>query len=167
MDITQDVRVLAFLQDGMIDNEWTITERKRVRQRASRYFMNGNILFQKPTGRFSARMVPAVTERKEHVVRLHALGRYGINRTLSMVQSQYYWAGMTHDVKKKILNCQVCEFRRVHWNRDTELHPIPIERPWSRVVIDLLGPLPKTDRGSTYIVSAIDHFTKWAEAAPI
>ena len=35
------------------------------------------------------------------------------------------------------------------------------------MVIDLVGPLPKTDRGNIYIVSAIDHFTKWAEAAPL
>ena len=36
-----------------------------------------------------------------------------------------------------------------------------------QVGIDLIGPLPTTDRGNRYIVTLVDYFSKWPEAAPL
>ena len=36
-----------------------------------------------------------------------------------------------------------------------------------QVGIDLIGPLPKTDNGNRYIVTLVDFFSKWPEAAPM
>lgn len=36
-----------------------------------------------------------------------------------------------------------------------------------QVGIDLIGPLPTTNSGNKYIVTLIDYFTKWPEAAAI
>ena len=33
--------------------------------------------------------------------------------------------------------------------------------------MDLIRPLKKTARGNEYILTVVDHFTKWIEAAPI
>ena len=33
--------------------------------------------------------------------------------------------------------------------------------------MDLIGPMPETQRGNKYIVTLTDYFTKWAEAAPL
>ena len=33
--------------------------------------------------------------------------------------------------------------------------------------MDLIGPLPETSRGSKYIITLTDYFSKWAEAAPL
>ena len=33
--------------------------------------------------------------------------------------------------------------------------------------IDLIGPLPITPGGNKYIVTMIDYFSKWPEAAPL
>ncbi len=33
--------------------------------------------------------------------------------------------------------------------------------------IDLIGPLPKTKHGNFYIVTLIDYFSKWPEAAAL
>ena len=38
--------------------------------------------------------------------------------------------------------------------------------PFERLHIDLTGPHPRSRRGSVYIVTCIDPFTKWAEAFP-
>jgi len=32
-----------------------------------------------------------------------------------------------------------------------------------RVVVDVVGPLPRSDKGNRYVLSAIDYFTKWLE----
>ena len=35
------------------------------------------------------------------------------------------------------------------------------------VGIDLIGSLPKTERGNCYIITLVDYFSKWPEAEPI
>ena len=86
---------------------------------------------------------------------------------MGMVQQHFYWLGISRDVKDVVASCQRCEADRFQWQKSMELRPVPVEGPWHRVVIDLVGPLPRTTRGHIYIVSAIDHFTKWAEVAPL
>ena len=39
--------------------------------------------------------------------------------------------------------------------------------PWERVGIDFIGPLPETEKGNKYIITAIDYFTKWPEAKAV
>ena len=36
-----------------------------------------------------------------------------------------------------------------------------------QVGIDLIGPLPLTAKGNKYIVTLLDYFSKWPEAAPL
>ena len=46
--------------------------------------------------------------------------------------------------------------------------PIVIQpKIWCQFGIDLIGPMPKTSRGSKNIVNLTDYFSKWAEAAPL
>ena len=33
--------------------------------------------------------------------------------------------------------------------------------------MDLIGPLPKTARGNKYVVTLVDYFSKWPEAAAL
>ena len=173
LDITEDENVQIFLHSGDMEAKWHANEKKRVRARASRFFVeagfegSGTTLYRKPTGRFPARYVPPCADRRNLISELHDLGHFGVARTMGMVQQKYYWLGITKDVKNIVASCPQCTAGRVQWGKTTELRPVPVEGPWHRVVIDLVGPLPRTARGNTFIVSAIDHFTKWAEAAPL
>ena len=38
---------------------------------------------------------------------------------------------------------------------------------FERVGVDLIGPVPITDRGNRYILVAVDYFSCWAEAYPL
>ena len=44
------------------------------------------------------------------------------------------------------------------------LQPTLISRPWERMSMDLLGPLPETKDGNKYLLVCNDHFTRWVEA---
>ena len=41
---------------------------------------------------------------------------------------------------------------------------VPTGLPLERVAMDIMGPLPLTDRGNKYILVVADYFTKWTEA---
>jgi len=48
------------------------------------------------------------------------------------------------------------------------LHPIPVvEDPFSKVVIDCVGPLPKTKRGNQFLLTIVDSATRYPEAVPL
>ena len=44
------------------------------------------------------------------------------------------------------------------------MHPIKVGQPFDRVGMDIVGPLPTTNKGNKYIVVATDYLTKWSEA---
>lgn len=39
--------------------------------------------------------------------------------------------------------------------------------PLERIAINILGPLPETERGNKYIMVMADYFTKWKESYPV
>lgn len=39
-----------------------------------------------------------------------------------------------------------------------------VEAPFTHLGLDIIGPLPVTQRGNQYIVVIVDYFTKWVEA---
>ena len=42
-----------------------------------------------------------------------------------------------------------------------------MSRPLERIAMDILGPLPVTERGNRYILVVGDYFTRWKEAFPM
>lgn len=42
-----------------------------------------------------------------------------------------------------------------------------MERPWQKLAVDLVGPLPEEDRGNRWILVLTDHFTRWQNALAI
>ena len=47
------------------------------------------------------------------------------------------------------------------------LQQCPVGAPLEKVAMDILGPLPETDRGNIYVLIVGDYFTKWMEAYPL
>lgn len=42
-----------------------------------------------------------------------------------------------------------------------------ISRPWEQVALDVVGPLKRTKRGNTYILTLMDFSSRWPEAIPM
>ena len=40
-------------------------------------------------------------------------------------------------------------------------------RPWQKVAMDLVGSMPRTQRGNQWILVLSDHFTRWQDAIPL
>jgi len=75
---------------------------------------------------------------------------------------------MTRDVRLRIRQCEVCQASK--HRRPTETtgrRRLYAGRPWQVMAVDLVGPMPTTDRGNSWILVLTDHFTWWADALAI
>eukprot|EP00731_Ephydatia_muelleri_P006766 Em0003g1014a len=79
---------------------------------------------------------------------------------------QYFWPGITKDVKEWVECCDVCQRTKQKFDHPAaELHPVPEpSQSWKQIGIDIVGPLPCTEHGNKYIIVVTDYFTKWPEA---
>ena len=61
--------------------------------------------------------------------------------------------------------CDPCTARKGPPGRShAPLQQFLVGGPMERVAVDVVGPLPRSDKGNRYVLSAIDYFTKWPEA---
>ena len=98
----------------------------------------------------------------------HRKGHTGIDRTTKRVQAEWFWPGMTADIRRLVNACEACQAAK-HSN------PIPNKskqrlqagRPWQVLSVDLVGPLTPTPRRDTIILVLSDHFTRWRDALPV
>ena len=69
----------------------------------------------------------------------------------------------------QVRSCDVCQKNNHKLQKASgTLHPIPVpSKIRCQVGMDLIGPMPATSRGNTYIITLTDYFSKWAEAAPL
>ena len=64
--------------------------------------------------------------------------------------------------------CEPC----ARYHRGAVRHQVPMQtplvgEPWERVSVDITGPHPPSSRSNQYILTLVDHFSKWAEAIPL
>ena len=92
----------------------------------------------------------------------------GVNKTLERVKERFYWPGCTKDVKDWCRACDLCASRErpTHTPR-APLRTYHVGAPLERVALDILGPLPDSDRGNKYILIIGDYFSKWMEGYAI
>jgi len=98
----------------------------------------------------------------------HEVGHEGCFKTYNRVKRDYYWPNMTRDVNLIVKTCHKCQlFRPRPFPKDIENITTPVEAPFVRVGLDLIGPLPVTKGNNLYIIVLVDYFTGWVEAEPL
>lgn len=95
-------------------------------------------------------------------------GHLATERTLVKAKARFYWPFMSSDIDLHCKSCDLCSAR----NNPAPAAKAPMQRnqssfPMQRLAMDIMGPLPKTQRGNSYIVVITDYFTKWVEAFAI
>ena len=95
-------------------------------------------------------------------------GHYGIERTYEAIRMKYFWPSLFKDTKVYCQTCEPCQrTKRYIHPRKAELQPLPVGDVFSRVHMDLLGPLPVSEQKYRYIFLVCDSFSKWCEAYPL
>jgi hypothetical protein len=170
-DIWQDKETLSYLQcdgsQGPGDQPWS----RRAARRAQSYTYFGTALYRiMGTENRTWKEVPPPDARTEVIATVHiGKGHFGRSRTLYAVLQQYWWAGIYQDVAAYVRSCPSCS--RVSdsypMTSHAELQSLPLQPLFFRWHLDLCGPFPVTERGNTYVLVAIEAFSKTAELIPI
>ncbi|XP_052455381.1 uncharacterized protein LOC128015538 [Carassius gibelio] len=93
------------------------------------------------------------------------MGHMGIERTLELVRSRFYWPKMASDIETKIKNCERCVKRKSQPEKAAPLVNIHTSRPMELVCMDFLSLEPDSHNTKDILVIT-DHFTRYAVAIP-
>ncbi|XP_042886053.1 uncharacterized protein LOC122262167 [Penaeus japonicus] len=96
-------------------------------------------------------------------------GHFSHRKTSEKIFHKFFWPGAGADIKRYCRSCTVCQkFSPKGRVRKVPLVSMPIiSEPFSRVAIDLVGPLTPSSRGHKYILTLIDCATRFPEAVPL
>ena len=97
-------------------------------------------------------------------------GHLGINKTYHKLLNDFYWPGMKKDVASFINSCHTCQ---VVGKPNQTIPPYPLQpvqvpsESFQKIIIDIVGPLPKTKRANQYILTVLCPTTRYLEAFPL
>ncbi|UYV72103.1 hypothetical protein LAZ67_9001818 [Cordylochernes scorpioides] len=127
------------------------------------------ILYKKnysTTGRPWLMMIPKHL-RSEVMADLHdapTAGHLGFARTYDKVKKRFYWPGLYRTVRQYVSHCRECQRRKKLTRRPAgQLVSIPpVEKPFYKVGVDLLGRFPVSKDGNRWIIVCTDYMTRYA-----
>jgi hypothetical protein len=97
-------------------------------------------------------------------------GHLSTRKTLRKISEHFYWPSLRKDVAEFCRSCHTCQMvgKPNQTIPKEPLRPIPaFEEPFSRVIIDCVGPLPKTKSGNQYLLTIMCASTRFPEAIPL
>ena len=160
-----DIFCRAVLQE-QVDSSWP---EKKIKLRQISEEDNFKILPNELLETEEGRIVVPAKFHKEIMGRYHdhrLAGHFGEAKTLDEIKSKYFWPRMTKHIKDYIRNCLTCARRKAQRTCKTPLQPIPVSNfIWERIAIDIMGPLPESDRGKKYILVIMEYSMRYVIAS--
>lgn len=118
------------------------------------------------------KMVVPKHQRKHILKKCHdesVSAHLGFFKTLNRIKELYYWPKMRYTVKKYVNNCNVCSAQK----HSQKARPgymgkaKEISFPWEVISVDIMGPMPRSKRGNTYLLVVSDYFSKYVLLHPM
>jgi hypothetical protein len=83
----------------------------------------------------------------------------GVSRTVGFISRKYWWKTLWSNVSEYIKGCDACARRKTGHRVVASLRDALVAHEFLDVVsLDIVGPLPVTERGNKYLLKFIDHF---------
>ena len=97
-------------------------------------------------------------------------GHLGVRKTVERLRREFWWPSMSASVANFLKSCHICQLVGKPNQKIpvAPLIPIPaVDPPFTRVLIDMVGPLPPTSGGNKYLLTIMDTTTRYPEAIPV
>ena len=97
-------------------------------------------------------------------------GHLGVAKTFKRISELFYWPKLKKDVKQFVKTCHECQMIGSPNIKipKAPLVTIPsVGEPFEEVVIDVVGPLPRTKSGKEYVLTIMDRVSRYPEAIPL
>ena len=99
---------------------------------------------------------------------IHSLAHPGIRASRRMISTRFVWKGMAADIGRWCRECAACQRAKVTVQQAAPVQPIPVPaQRFSHIHTDLVGPLPTSAAGHSFVMTIIDRSTRWVEVVPL
>ena len=105
-----------------------------------------------------------VPEKYRGLEQLHNSKTGAYLEVYEKIKARYYWPGVSQYVKWWVGSCLTCQRYKQSGRKRGESCTSNSVLSFERVAMDIVGPLPQSDRGNLYILVICDYFTKFVEA---
>ncbi|KAI5627802.1 hypothetical protein C0J50_8349 [Silurus asotus] len=97
-------------------------------------------------------------------------GHAGIRKTYRRILRYFFWPGIKSDVIRYCKTCHTCQVvgKPNQVVPPAPLNPIVVSAdPFERIIVDCVGPLPKTSSGNCYLLTVMCAASRFPEAFPM
>ncbi|GKV48579.1 hypothetical protein SLEP1_g55379 [Rubroshorea leprosula] len=161
--------LINYLQSGELPENQSVA--KLVRRRAAHFTLIDNQLYKRAASMpLLCYLTPYEAEYAVREVHEGVCGTHIGGKTLArkLLRHGYYWPTMVEDAQNYVKKCLTCQFNADDIHIPGEmLSSLTSPWPFAQWGVDLLGPFIKGKGGCTFLVVAVDYFTKWIEAKPL
>uniref|UniRef100_A0A3B4TE40 Gypsy retrotransposon integrase-like protein 1 n=1 Tax=Seriola dumerili TaxID=41447 RepID=A0A3B4TE40_SERDU len=97
-------------------------------------------------------------------------GHWGVKKTYNRVLRHFFWPRLKRDVVSHIKTCHTCQLtgKPNQSIKPAPLFPIPaVSQPFEHLIIDCVGPLPRSRSGAVYLLTVMCQSTRFPAAYPL
>jgi hypothetical protein len=95
-------------------------------------------------------------------------GHPGALRMFQTIRRTCFWPRTSEDVYETVRMCDVCARNRIAEKRNTNpLKLFPAKRPLESVAMDILGPIPRTKHGNSFLLVIADRYSNFTKTIPL
>lgn len=143
------------------------------------YFFNQELLMRRwvPHGKDQVdnsveQVVLPVKYRQSVISAAHdaVAGHMGVRKTYDRVLKHFFWPRLKRDISAYIKTCHTCQLtgKPNQTIPPAPLQPIPvISQPFQHLIIDCVGPLPRSKSGCVYLLTVMCQATRYPAAYPL
>ncbi len=112
-------------------------------------------------------LIPAA-DRQAVFAAIHGLAHPGVRATRRLLATRAVWPNMKADAGRWCRDCQYCSRGKSSSQPTAAIQPIPVpHQRFSHIHVDLVGPLPVSAAGYSYLFTIIDRSSRWVETVPL
>lgn len=182
LPVTREKIISAQKADSTLQKCFSaVVSLEEAQKRKSAYFVDKDLLMRnwcpniKDDSEWSVvYQVVVPSNYRQHVLSLahdHDLsGHLGITKTYNRILRHFFWPRLKTDVVHFCRTCHTCQIsgKPNQVIPPAPLIPIPVVgEPFEHVIIDCVGPLPRTKNGNQFLLTIMCSATRFPEAIPL